>query len=218
MSIGRGEPCHVVVRETDGSSLQLQARYAPAERGVAVIAPPHPLYGGSFDNPVVQQLRSAFARAKVATLAFNWRGVEESTGRASDDLTCAVADYEATLAHALTLVPQPAALVCAGYSFGAGTALLAARDDARVSLLVLVAPPVGMLLADDLRAFRGRLLVVTGDDDELSPVADLQAVLAARPDATLELIRGADHFFHFGGLGEIASRITPHLVSVFGEP
>jgi hypothetical protein len=213
LTSARTEPCHVVVREGEGAPLRLQARCTRSAAGAqaAVVAPPHPLYGGTLDNPVVTNALQALARANHVTLAFNWRGVEQSEGRATEELAAAVADYRAALEHALTLGAAPA--VCAGYSFGAGTALLAARDDARVSSLVLVAPPVGMLRAEDLVAFAGRVLVVVGDDDEYAPLSELQAILAARADLTLEVIRGADHFFHYGGLTEIEPRIAAFLAA-----
>lgn len=212
MSTGRAEACQLTVPGDGSAALRLQARLFRGERGYGVVAPPHPLYGGTIDNAVVLRIVEGLARAKFGALTFNYRGVEQSEGKATDDLACAVADYTAAIERAVELVGAP--VICAGYSFGAGTALLAARDDTRVSTLVLVSPPVGMLRGDDLRAFAGRVLCVIGDDDEYAPLAQLSAVLAARPDAILEVIRGADHFFHFGGLSEIAARISSHLPAV----
>lgn len=46
----------------------------------AVVAHPHPLYGGTMNNAVVYHLRAAFLEAGIAALRFNFRGVEQSTG------------------------------------------------------------------------------------------------------------------------------------------
>jgi uncharacterized protein len=176
---------------------------------VGVVAAPHPLYGGSIDNPVVIRIERALARAGYGTLAFNWRGVGQSAGCATDDLDCAVLDYRAALEHALRLAPPR--VICAGYSFGAGTALLAARDDARVHELIMVAPPLGMLRAQDVCAFGGKLSVWVGDDHEYAPLSDMRALLAGCASAQLEAIRGADHFFHFGGMAELEARLAAVL-------
>ena len=39
----------------------------------AVVAPPHPLYGGSMDSPVVNEIAYACQKAGHASLRFNWR-------------------------------------------------------------------------------------------------------------------------------------------------
>ena len=52
----------------------------PGNAWGSVIAPPHPLYGGSMDSPVVNEVAWASARSGVAAVRFNWRGVGASTG------------------------------------------------------------------------------------------------------------------------------------------
>ena len=46
-----------------------------APRGVAVIAHPHPLFGGTMDNKVVQTLARAFVQCGWQAVRFNFRGV-----------------------------------------------------------------------------------------------------------------------------------------------
>jgi alpha/beta superfamily hydrolase len=189
--------------------LALDGRYVAGSTGGAVVAPPHPLYGGSFDNPVVVAMAAGLRQASIATLAFNYRGVEHSDGTATDSLEAAVNDYAATLTELALRTPGP--YFAAGYSFGAGVALLTARDDPRVTGVVLVAPPVRLLRSDDLRAFAGRVMVVVGDDDEYASLPELAAILAARPDVALTVIQGADHFFHFGGLAQLDQQIAAQV-------
>jgi hypothetical protein len=189
----------------------LDARYVPGSAGAVVVAPPHPLFGGTFENPIVVAALAGFQEASVATLTFNYRGVEASEGVPTGSLQASVADYDAALADLSARTPGP--YYAAGYSFGAGTALLAVRDDPRVMGAVLIAPPVGLLHAEDLRAFHGRLFVLVGDDDEYAPIGELSAILAARSDATLTVLPGVDHFFHFGGFSEIAPLVTERIRS-----
>jgi uncharacterized protein len=49
-------------------------------RGVAVIAHPHPLFGGTMDNKVVQTLARAFVACGWTAVRFNFRGVGGSEG------------------------------------------------------------------------------------------------------------------------------------------
>jgi alpha/beta superfamily hydrolase len=210
----RGTETQVHVTDADGGTCQLEARYSAGVAAGAVMAPPHPLYGGTIDNTVVAAGLAGLSEAGVATLAFNFRGIERSSGEANDSLELAVNDYRAALAELMSRVSGP--YVAAGYSFGAGTALLAARDEENIVGVVLLAPPLGMLQAHDLSAFRGKLLVIVGDDDEYAPEQELRARLAVRPDAVLSVIAGADHFFHFGGLSEIQRLVAAGVASWLG--
>jgi uncharacterized protein len=49
-------------------------------RGVAVVAHPHPLFGGTMDNKVVQTLARAFVQCGWTVARFNFRGVGASEG------------------------------------------------------------------------------------------------------------------------------------------
>ena len=61
----------------------LRDRPAPGTpvRGVAVIAHPHPLFGGTMDNKVVQTLARAAVQAGWVALRWNFRGVGTSAGQ-----------------------------------------------------------------------------------------------------------------------------------------
>jgi hypothetical protein len=161
-----------------------------------VVAAPHPLYGGSMDSLVVNEIAYAARSAGLASLRFNWRGVGASAGAASGEAADADADYRAALCQlALTL---PGALVAAGYSFGAASAARVAAAEARVRRLLLVAPPPGMLDVDALASFGGSVLLVAGGADSLAPAAELERIAAALPSGSFAAIPEADHFFGAG--------------------
>ncbi len=92
----------------------LRDRPAGTPRGVAVIAHPHPLFGGTMDNKVVQTLARAFVQTGWEVVRFNFRGVGASQG-----------EHDAGRGEAqdmLEVVRQVAptgAVALAGFSFGA---------------------------------------------------------------------------------------------------
>ncbi len=183
----------------DGGRLALEGLFVAAEPGCdggALVAAPHPLYGGSMDSPVVNEVAWAAGRAGLATLRFNWRGVGASAGAMSGEAADADADYGAALEHLEQTVPGP--LVAAGYSFGACAAARAARGAARVRRLVLVAPPPRLLDAEALRDFGGEVLIAVGEADALAPLAELESIAARLPRTRLEVVPEADHFFTSG--------------------
>ena len=86
---------------------------AGGSRGVALVAHPHPLFGGSLDNKVAQTLARAFVELGYAAWRPNFRGVGASEG-AHDEGRGEVDDIAAVLRHAGATRP-----VLAGFSFGA---------------------------------------------------------------------------------------------------
>ena len=165
------------------------------DRG-AVIAPPHPLYGGSMDSPVATEIAFACHRSGIATLRFNWRGVGASAGEPTGDEAIADEDYGAALAHMAETVPG--ALLACGYSFGSAAAVRAAERSPRVRRLVLVAPPPALIAPARIAALRARTLVIAGDRDNFVSVPALEAAFASAANVTLRVLRGADHFFMEG--------------------
>ena len=164
--------------------------------GGAVLAPPHPLYGGSMDSPVLGELAHACGKSGLASLRFNWCGVGASAGATSGDAGDADRDFVAALDHLAESVDG--GLVAGGYSFGAVSAVRVARRESRVRRLLLVAPPVDLLDAEALAAFPGRVLVIVGANDPYAPPPALTTRMADLARASLEVVAEADHFFQRG--------------------
>jgi alpha/beta superfamily hydrolase len=161
-----------------------------AARGEAIVAHPHPLYGGTLENKVVYTLARTFAELGYRAWRPNFRGVGASEG-AHDEGRGEVDDLAAVLAHAGARRP-----LLAGYSFGAAVAArLAARlaeAGEPASRLILVAVAVRLL---EVPAVAPDTLVIHGEEDRTVPLADVLAW--ARPqELPVVVVPGADHFFH----------------------
>jgi alpha/beta superfamily hydrolase len=182
---GAGEP-----------GIALDGLYVPvadSDSGGAVIAPPHPVYGGSMDNPVVTELAHACNKAGYASLRFNWRGVGGSGGEASGDPDCGKDDYAAALTFLEETVEGP--IVACGYSFGAASAVASAGASSRVRRLLLIAPPISLLDAAALKAFSGAVLIVVGEDDDLASPTELEALTGELQRGAFVGLPATDHFF-----------------------
>ena len=210
---GRLQERMVTIARRDAPAETLEGIFlaaAPGGARGAVLAPPHPLYGGSIENPVLTELAYACTKAGLASLRFNWRGVGASAGEPSGSAADADADYGAALDHLAETVAGP--LLAGGYSFGSAAALRAAAASARVERLLLVAPPPALVPPAAIAASGRRTLVLVGEYDTLAPAGELSAAFERAPQVELHVIPHADHFFG-EGLAEIA-----HLAAAWLEP
>ena len=181
---------------------------AGPSRGVAVIAHPHPLFGGTMDNKVVQTLARAFTQCGWTAVRFNFRGVGASTG-CHDEGRGELQDLLAVVQHAAAAGP----LALAGFSFGAFVtthafaALQAERD---IASLVLVGTAASRFAVAPVPAtFHMQTLVIHGETDDTVPLADV--LDWARPQALpVTVVPGVGHFFH-GQLPLLKSLVVRHL-------
>ncbi|CAM8640256.1 COG2945 Predicted hydrolase of the alpha/beta superfamily [Comamonadaceae bacterium] len=180
---------------------------ASAWRGTAVIAHPHPLFGGTMDNKVVQTMARAFVQTGWRAVRFNFRGVGVSEG-VYDNGTGELQDLLAVVAHAA----PDGTLALAGFSFGAfvtshAVAALASRDPAKIVLVGTAASrfEVAPVAAD----LHDRTLVLHGEQDDTVPLADVMNW--ARPQSLpVTVVPGGGHFFH-GQLPLLRSLVARHL-------
>ena len=165
-----------------------------APRGIALVAHPHPLYGGTMENKVTQTLARTFVTLGYATARFNFRGVGESEG-VHDDGRGEVDDMDAMYRHMVERYPGlPVAL--SGFSFGtfvqAQFQQRLIADGRPAERLVLVGTAAGKWPMPPVPA---DTILIHG---ELDDTITLQEVFDwARPlDIPVTVIPGADHFFH----------------------
>jgi uncharacterized protein len=154
-------------------------------RGVALIAHPHPLFGGSLDNKVVQTLARAFIELGYEAWRPNFRGVGQTEGM-HDEGRGELADLTAVLDSIKT-----EKFVLAGFSFGASLVAQLAQNR-KPEWLVLVGVGITRIMAPPVPA---GTLVIHGENDDTVPLA---AVMDwARPqELPVVVVPGAEHFFH----------------------
>ncbi len=196
-----------------GSGLVLQGLFVPGQSlsaSGAVIAPPHPLYGGSLESPVLGEVADRCDAAGIASLRFNWRGVGASAGERSGDDAVADADYAAALAFLEESVTGP--ILACGYSFGAATAVRTAGRSPRIESLLLVAPPPSLLDVGGLQAFAGDIFIAVGEQDSLAEPSALETIAKTLERAHFTTIPETDHFF-MSGLAALGREVERWLQS-----
>lgn len=174
--------------------LEAQFEQSPSATRAIVICHPHPQYGGNMHDAVVDTVDGVARRHAFATLRFNFRGVGASTGRFDngvgevDDLLAALAWLRDQI-HGLPVW-------LAGYSFGSNVVWRSLEHAGEVRGVLLIAPPVGLMDFAARPSTDTKITLIAGDADDYVDSAALTSwAREAAPGATIETIRGADHFF-----------------------
>jgi alpha/beta superfamily hydrolase len=179
-----------------------------ASLGTAFLSHPHPLFGGTMDNKVVQTLARAFVQSGWTAVRFNFRGVGASEG-VHDNGIGEAADLQELIAQA---APE-GTIALAGFSFGAyvtAQALQALWAERDIRFMVLVGTAASRFQVPALPAdAHDRTLVIHGEQDETVP---LSTVLDwARPQSLpVTVVPGVEHFFH-GQLPLLKNLVVRHL-------
>jgi alpha/beta superfamily hydrolase len=183
--------------------------FSNAPIGSVVIAHPHPLYGGTMQNKVVQTLARAYQQAGWRTVRFNFRGVGKSAGVHNQG----VGEVQDMLAVIRQSTFPSDKLAVAGFSFGACmTAHVIAHlyPERPLCAVTLVAAAVASFqpppIAADLHA---STLVIHGESDDVAPLE--QTLNWVREQALpVTVMPGCGHFFH-GQLPILKALVTRHV-------
>lgn len=183
----------------------------PAEgvvQGTAFIAHPHPLFGGTMHNKVVQTLARAFVQCGWRAVRFNFRGVGASAGTYDEGR----GEAQDMLRVIEQLAPE-GSVALAGFSFGAFVTshVAQALGEARLpQAVVLVGTAAARFeVAPVPQALHERCLVVHGEQDDTVSLASVMDW--ARPQSLpITVIPGVEHFFH-GQLPLLKSLVIRHL-------
>ena len=190
----------------DGPAGELEAMLEEPEDGepreAALVAHPHPLYGGSMHSKVVHRLARGFRRAGAVVLRFNFRGVGRSQGVHADG-PGEVEDARACLTWLRGQYPDlPYTL--AGFSFGSGIVLKLGCELRTASRVVAAGFPTRMGAAPAwLLGCAVPRVFIQSTHDQFGPRPEFQPFFDALPEPKrLVWVEAQDHFFA-GGLDEL---------------
>ncbi len=191
-----------------GRHQALLEKAAVPAKGLAYVAHPHPLFGGTMDNKVVQTLSRAFLQSGWDCLRFNFRGVGQSEGVYDEGR----GETQDALEALRQLAPN-GALAVAGFSFGAFVACQMISEleaSQRLQKIILVGTAVSHFNPAPVPAqLHDQTLLVHGESDDTVALA---AVLqwAAPQCLPVTVVPGGGHFFH-GQLPLLKSLALRHL-------
>ena len=172
---------------TQGEMGELEWMFEPASSSSALLlCHPHPLYGGSMLDGVLEIASRVAVSLNISTLRFNFRGVGASAG-SYDDGIGEVSDLT-TIVKAF--MPRFERLILSGYSFGGRIVLSYLAQASEIHDTVLFAPPT----QDAFPNLTTKVDVIVGDKDPISSVNKLTGWVQENPNRTLHVIEDADHF------------------------
>jgi alpha/beta superfamily hydrolase len=198
----------------------------PVSRGIALIAHPHPLFGGTMDNKVVQTMARAAVACGWEAIRFNFRGVGASQGvydEGRGEVDDALAVLQSCTAEAQNLaVPFQQPIVLAGFSFGSHVIshliskifspdVIVKSSHYAIEKIVFVGTATSRFAVAPLPPeLHTRSLIIHGEVDDTVPLADVMDW--ARPQfLPVTVIPAAAHFFH-GQLPLLKSLVARHLL------
>ena len=179
-----------------------------------IVCHPHPLYGGSMDNNVVNSLSDTLTQASLASFKFNFRGVGGSQGEFDQGIG-EREDVEAAIFFVSTVKEVDSKRIgLAGYSTGAGFALPVGFNDDRIRALAAVSPPLSMFDFDFLKSCPKPKLLISGSKDKLIPINQFLEFCQNLPEPKeCESIEGADHFW-WGYESRLAAKVVALFTKV----
>ncbi len=166
--------------------------------GIAFIAHPHPLHGGTMDNKVVQMLARMCHDRGLVTVRPNFRGVGQSDGAytggegESEDMLAVIRFVCGHFGNSLPVY-------LGGFSFGGYVQHLVAREITPAHLL-LVSPAVNLY---EFGGVPPQTTIIHGERDEVVPF-DAAWKFALSHQIGFRPVAGAGHYYH-GKLAELKS-------------
>jgi alpha/beta superfamily hydrolase len=179
-----------------------------------IVCHPHPLYGGSMDNNVVNSLSETLTQASLVAFKFNFRGVGGSQGEFDQGIG-EQKDVESAISLISTVEAVDSERIgLAGYSAGAGFAFPVGFNNDRIRALAAISPPLSMFDFDFLKRCPKPKLLISGSRDDLIPIDQLLEFCQNLPEPKeCENVKGADHFW-WGYESLLATKVTAFFTKI----
>ena len=186
--------------------------YAPEAEGpfpATIVLHPHPQFGGSMYNNVVDAVCEELESSMVA-LKFNCRGVGGSEGHSSsgkqegNDVLAAI-EY----LKSINMVDQKR-IACIGYSWGTYVGLPVTYKNPDIKVLVGISCPVGLWNYNYLRECSKPKLLIAGIYDQFAPKLKIQQLFDQLLDQKELFFVETDHFY-MGKENKMAKRVSEFL-------
>ncbi|MFC1669230.1 alpha/beta hydrolase [Spirochaetota bacterium] len=158
-----------------------------------VISHPHPQFGGSMHNNVIDTINNVYSKKGYTTLRFNFRGTGASEGTYDNGIG-EREDVKGAVDFLMDLGISEIAL--AGYSFGAWVNAHAISLCSDIKEMIMVSPPVGSMDFSSIAGIDQLKLVVCGSHDQFAPADQIRDIVPKwNSETKIEIIDNADHFF-----------------------
>ena len=185
-----------------GPSGRLEGKYFKNEKigsPVAVILQPHPQYGGTMNNKIVQEAYNVFIKNGFSVLRFNFRGVGKSDGT-FDNGQGELSDAAAALDWIERDNQNYSQCWIAGFSFGSLICMQLIMRRPEVTKFISISPQPNVYDFTFLAPCPTSGQIIYGDKDELvsrESLTELKNRLKSQKgiDVLFSEIKGANHFF-----------------------
>ena len=187
---------------------------------VALLLHPHPLYGGTMNNPIIMELYNIFDDLGFSTFRFNFRGVGKSEGKFDNGLG-ELADAAAALDWVQRQNPNTNQCWVSGFSFGAVICMQLLMRRPEITRFVSVSPQPNLYDFNFLAPCPSSGIIIHGQEDKVVPAEDVERLvekLQAQKNIEIEYnsIPKANHFFEKEGdilVNKVNNYLDTRLVS-----
>lgn len=190
---------------------------------IALILHPHPVYGGTMNNPVVKHIAQVFQKQDFSVLRFNFRGVGRSIGEFDNGIG-ELSDAAAALDWLQQFNENAPQCWIAGFSFGAWISMQLLMRRPEISGFITVSPPANMYDFAFLAPCPASGTIVHGTADQVvdqESVEKLVQKLSSQKNIEVDYakIKGASHFYenHLEQLGKHVNKYLAKQYEVVAE-
>ena len=176
----------------------------------AIVLHPHPQFGGSMYNNVVDAVCETLENSMIA-LKFNCRGVGRSEGQSSTTGKPEGIDVLSAIKYLKTneAVDQNR-IAFVGYSWGSYVGLPVTHNHADIKLVIGIACPVGLWNYGYLKECTKPKLLIVGTFDQFAPLDKIQRLFDKLLDPKELFVLETDHFYA-GQEGKMADKVSEFL-------